>query len=52
VDLDGRIYMVDQFFRKVEVFRPAQLPASAAYGRQPAASATAQRQVSAASAPR
>jgi hypothetical protein len=23
VDEDGRIYMVDQFFRKVDVFRPA-----------------------------
>jgi hypothetical protein len=32
VDVDGRIYMVDQFFRKVEVFRPADLPATAAYG--------------------
>jgi hypothetical protein len=32
VDLDGRIYMVDQFFRKVEVFRPASLPANAPYG--------------------
>jgi hypothetical protein len=32
VDLDGRIYMVDQFFRKVEVFRPAELAAGAAYG--------------------
>jgi hypothetical protein len=51
--------MVDQFFRKVEVFRPAHLPATAAYGQPGVAAApaafapsTAQRQVSAASAPR
>ncbi|NNE62931.1 MAG: 6-bladed beta-propeller, partial [Gammaproteobacteria bacterium] len=25
VDEDGRIYMVDQFFKKVEVFRPVSL---------------------------
>lgn len=25
VDEDGRVYMVDQFYRKVDVFRPAQL---------------------------
>jgi len=25
VDEDGRIYLADQFFRKVDVFRPAQL---------------------------
>lgn len=55
VDADGRIYMVDQFFRKVEVFRPASLPATAAYGAVPAVSAapatvpaTAQRPASAA----
>jgi len=29
---DGRVYMVDQFFRKVEVFRPADLREGAAYG--------------------
>jgi DNA-binding beta-propeller fold protein YncE len=52
VDVDGRIYMVDQFFRKLEVFRPAQLPASTAYGGQPVPTAAAQKQVSAASAPR
>ena len=28
----GRVYMVDQFFRKVEVFRPADLREGAAYG--------------------
>ena len=26
VDVDGRIYVVEQFFRKLEVFRPADLP--------------------------
>ena len=25
VDEDGRVYMVDQWFRKVDVFRPARL---------------------------
>ena len=25
-DVDGRIYVVDQFFRKVEVFREATVP--------------------------
>jgi hypothetical protein len=25
VDEDGRVYMVDQFYRKVDVFRPAEL---------------------------
>ena len=25
VDEDGRIYMVDQFFRKVDVYRPAAI---------------------------
>jgi len=25
VDADGRVYMVDQFFRKVDIFRPADL---------------------------
>ncbi len=32
VDVDGRAYMVDQFFRKVDVFRPATLPAGSPYG--------------------
>ena len=27
VDEDGRVYMVDQWFRKIDVFRPASLPA-------------------------
>lgn len=31
---DGRVYMVDQYFRKVDVFRPADLPAGSAYGRR------------------
>ena len=31
---DGRVYMVDQYFRKVDVFRPADLPAGAPYGRR------------------
>ena len=26
VDVDGRIYVVEQFFRKTEVFRPAAVP--------------------------
>ena len=26
VDEDGRVYMVDQYFKKVDVFRPADLP--------------------------
>jgi len=26
VDDDGRIYVADQFFRKVEVYRPADMP--------------------------
>jgi hypothetical protein len=26
VDEDGRVYMVDQFFRKVDIYRPASLP--------------------------
>jgi hypothetical protein len=25
VDEDGRVYLVDQYFRKVDVFRPASL---------------------------
>ena len=28
---DGRVYVVDQFFRKVDVFRPADLPENAGY---------------------
>ena len=28
VDEDGRIYIVDQFFRKVDIYRPVELPAS------------------------
>ena len=27
VDRDGRVYVVDQFLRKLEVFRPAAIPA-------------------------
>ncbi|HRE14642.1 MAG TPA: hypothetical protein PLD37_10655, partial [Usitatibacteraceae bacterium] len=27
VDEDGRVYMIDQWFRKVEVYRPASLAA-------------------------
>jgi hypothetical protein len=26
VDEDGRVYLADQFFRKVEVYRPADMP--------------------------
>jgi DNA-binding beta-propeller fold protein YncE len=32
---DGRVYMVDQYFRKVDVFRPADLRDGAAYGMRP-----------------
>jgi DNA-binding beta-propeller fold protein YncE len=28
VDLDGRVYMADQYFRKIDVFRPASLKAT------------------------
>jgi DNA-binding beta-propeller fold protein YncE len=31
---DGRVYLVDQYFRKVEVFRPADLRDGAPYGRR------------------
>jgi len=31
---DGRVYMVDQFFRKVDVFRPADLREGAPYGQR------------------
>jgi len=31
VDEDGRVYMVDQFFRKVDVFRPAGIEADEGY---------------------
>ena len=33
--------MADQFYRKVDVFRPAEVPASARYGAAPAAAAAA-----------
>jgi DNA-binding beta-propeller fold protein YncE len=36
VDEDGRIYMVDQWFRKIDVFRPVALAADAGHlGRRP-----------------
>jgi hypothetical protein len=31
VDEDGRVYMVDQWFRKIEVYRPFDLPADAGW---------------------
>jgi hypothetical protein len=31
VDGDGRVYMVDQYFRKVDVYRPAKLAADAGF---------------------
>jgi len=31
VDEDGRIYMVDQWFKKIDIFRPAQLKAEEGY---------------------
>ena len=38
VDEDGRVYMVDQWFRKVDIFRPYELKANAGYlGRRPGA---------------
>lgn len=38
VDEDGRIYMVDQWFRKIDVFRPAGLTPEGGYlGRRPKA---------------
>lgn len=40
VDEDGRIYMVDQWFRKVDIFRPHHLKADAGYlGQRPGAKA-------------
>lgn len=36
VDEDGRVYVVDQWYRKVDVYRPAALPENAGYlGRRP-----------------
>jgi DNA-binding beta-propeller fold protein YncE len=45
VDEDGRIYMVDQWFRKIDVFRPVDLQANEGFlGRRPgAAAATASK---------
>lgn len=38
VDEDGRVYMVDQWFRKVDIFRPYSLKANAGYlGQRPGA---------------
>ena len=31
VDEDGRVYFVGQFFRKIDVFRPAELEPSSGY---------------------
>jgi len=31
VDEDGRVYVVDQFFRKVDVFRPADITVEQGY---------------------
>ena len=31
VDEDGRVYMVDQFFRKVDIYRPAGLDINQGY---------------------
>lgn len=41
VDDDGRVYVVDQFFRKVDVYRPASLSASAGYTAKSATGAAA-----------
>ena len=43
VDEDGRVYMVDQWFRKIDVFRPAKLKADAGYLVSPAASPAPRR---------
>jgi DNA-binding beta-propeller fold protein YncE len=38
VDEDGRVYLVDQWFRKVDIYRPVTLPAEGGYlGRRPIA---------------
>jgi hypothetical protein len=37
VDEDGRVYMVEQFFRKVDVFRPASITAEEGYIGRPQA---------------
>ena len=31
VDEDGRIYMIDQFYRKLDIYRPAALAENAGY---------------------
>jgi len=41
VDEDGRVYMVDQWFRKVEVFRPYALQESQGFLAPPAKAAKA-----------
>jgi sugar lactone lactonase YvrE len=41
VDQDGRVYMADQFHRKVDVFRPASLAPEAGYFARPAAAPAA-----------
>lgn len=38
VDEDGRVYMVDQWFKKIDIYRPAHLPESAGFlAQRPAA---------------
>jgi sugar lactone lactonase YvrE len=37
VDSDGRVYVVDQYFRKVDVYRPAALAATAGFAVKPEA---------------
>lgn len=41
VDRDGRIYTTDEFFRRVDVFRPARLNAGEGFVPKPAPAATA-----------
>ena len=31
IDEDGRIYMIDQYFRKLDIFRPAKLAETEGY---------------------
>ena len=39
VDEDGRVYVVDQWFRKIDIFRPAALAAGSGFLVRPAAAA-------------
>jgi len=44
IDEDGRVYMADQWFRKIDVFRPVEMKADEGFlGRRPTAPATASK---------